>query len=543
MTSRTAVVPSIIVAAGALLWATGVAAQTVERPLFAPGEIIVKFQQDVGDATQQSILRSNGFRLLRKLGGIGAMYGALPAGTDPLAAKALLERLPQVRYAEPNYYRYINADPNDTRFDELWGLDNNGQTGGTPDADIDAPEAWDVETGSHDVIVAVIDSGTDIDHADLAANIYVNPGEIPGNGIDDDGNGFVDDVSGWDFRDNDNDVRDNSAVCAGHGTHTAGTVGAVGDNGVGVSGVAQNVSILPIRALGRVRVLFLVYCGASDADLVDAIDYAAMMGARLSSNSWGGSGYSNAIRDAIARSHHLFVAAAGNDNSNNDTTPSYPASYDLDNIVAVAATDDNDVRAGFSNYGTTSVDLAAPGVNILSTLPGSGYGYLSGTSMATPHVAGAAAVLASANPGLTVAELKDRLLRGVDGLGLPVVTAGRLNLNGTLLVPDSPLVVTMTPLGPTTVSPGTTVSFHVSVANTSPVAQSVEASIRAWTPMGGEVFLIDPLDITVGGNGTLQTTVVETIPVIAPPGDYVVIGRLSGSVGQFEEAQLVYTVN
>jgi len=543
MIARMSFVFSVIAAMGALLWASAATSQTIERPLFAPGEIIVKFNEEVASAARQSIVRSNGLRVLRELRGIGALYSALPPGIDPLAAKARLESLPQVLYAEPNYYRYLDAVPNDARFDELWGLDNNGQTGGTPDADIDAPEAWDIATGSRNVIVAVIDSGTDIDHPDLAANIYVNPGEIPGNGIDDDGNGFVDDVSGWDFRDNDNDPRDTSDVCAGHGTHTAGTVGAVGNNGVGVSGVAQNVSILPIRALGRIRVLFLVFCGASDADLIDAIDYAAMMGARISSNSWGGDGFSTAVRNAIARSRHLFVAAAGNDGRNTDNNPHYPSGYDLDNIVAVAATDDNDVRAGFSNFGVSSVDLAAPGVDILSTLPGNSYGYADGTSMATPHVAGAAAVLASANPGLTVAELKDRLLRGVDGLGLQVLTGGRLNLNNTLLIPDSPLVVTMTPLGPTTVFRGATISFQVSVENTSPLPQSVSASIRAWTPTGGEPFIFPPLNITVPGNDTVQTTVSESIPLFAPVGDYVLIGRLAGSPEQFEEAQLVYTVN
>jgi len=540
MIARVSFVPSVIAAVGALLWTSAATSQTVERPLFAPGEIIIQFEDEVGDAVQQSILRRNGLQVLRKLRGIGALYSALPPGIDPLTAKARLESLPQVRYAEPNYYRYLDAAPNDPLFADLWGLHNNGQTGGTPDADIDAPEAWNIETGSQDVIVAVIDSGTDIDHADLAANIYVNPGEIPGNGVDDDGNGFVDDVSGWDFRDNDNNVRDNSAACVGHGTHTAGSVGAVGNNGVGVSGVAQNVSILPVRALGP---LFGILCVGADADLIDAIDYAGMMGAHISSNSWGGSGFSNAVRNAVARTHHLFVAAAGNDGRNTDTTPSYPASYDLANIVSVAATDDNDSLAGFSNFGTTTVDLAAPGVAILSTLPGNAYGYLSGTSMATPHVAGAAAVLASANPGLTVAELKDRLLRGVDSAGLPVLTGGRLNLNNTLLIPDSPLVVTMTPLGPTTVPPGTTISFHVSVENISPVPQFVSASIRAWTPTGSEVTIFAPLNISVPGSGTVQTTVSETIPVFAPFGDYVVIGRLSGSPSQFEEAQLVYTVN
>lgn len=401
MSKRKGFIASGIAAIGLLLSAAAADAQQPQRPLFVPGEIIVKFEDGVGAATKAAVLSRNGVFVIRQLRGIDALYGALPAGIDLMAAKARLESLPQVRYAEPNYYRYINAAPNDPGFPLMWGLDNTGQTGGTPDADIDAPEGWNIETGSHDVILAVIDSGTDIDHEDLAANIYVNPGEygvageLANNGIDDDGNGFIDDVRGWDFRSGDNDVRDNSPACVGHGTHTAGTAGAVGNNAVGVTGVARNVSILPIRALGPI---LGILCGANDADLIDAINYAALMGADVSNNSWGGSGGSKAVRDAIAAARHVFVAAAGNEGNNNDSKPSYPASYKLDNIVAVAATDDNDLLPSFSNYGATSVDLAAPGVDILSTLPGDSYGQLSGTSMATPHVAGVAALVKQLHP-------------------------------------------------------------------------------------------------------------------------------------------------
>jgi subtilisin family serine protease len=537
MTARMTACLSLVAFAGALLWASSAGAQTSERPLYVPGEIIIKFEDRVAAAARQAALSRNGVRVFRELRGIGALYGALPAGADVIAAAARLESLAQVRYAEPNYIYYIDGIPNDPRFSSLWGLHNTGQTGGTPDADIDAPEAWDIATGDDGVIIAVIDSGTDFSHVDLAANMFTNPGEVV-NGIDDDGNGFVDDLRGWDFVDGDNDVRDNSPECLGHGTHTAGTAGAVGNNGTGITGVAQNVSILPIRALGP----FEGDCVGFTADLVDGIDYAAMMGAHISNNSWGGGGFSTAIRDAIAASRHLFVAAAGNAGRNNDTSPFYPASYPLDNIVAVAATDHNDNKAGFSNFGTTSVDLAAPGVNTFSTLPGDFYGSLSGTSMAAPHVAGAAAVLLGANSGLTVAELKDRLLRGTDGLGLPVATGGRLNLNGTLLIPDWPLIITLTPLGPTSVFPGDLIEFDVTVENTSGSTLAVDASVRAWLKSGAEFFLVGPVNITVAAGGTVQATVSETVPFGLPAGDYFMIGRVSRGAA-IEEAQLVYTVN
>jgi subtilisin family serine protease len=225
----------------------------------------------------------------------------------------------RVVYIEPNYVvRAIETIPNDPRFDELWGMHNTGQTGGTPDADIDAPEAWDLAKNS-DVLVGVIDTGVDYNHVDLSTNIFVNAGEIAGNNIDDDGNGFVDDVRGWDFINNDNNPIDDN----GHGTHVSGTIGAIGNNGVGVVGVCWTVKIMPLK--------FLDAGGfGNTGDAIEAVEYATMMGAKLTSNSWGGGGFSQGLFDAIQAAGNagaLFIAAAGNASSNNDNFPFFPASY------------------------------------------------------------------------------------------------------------------------------------------------------------------------------------------------------------------------
>ena len=344
--------------------------------------------------------------------------------------------------------------PNDPSLSFLWGLDNQGQTGGTPDADIDAFEAWTTTRGSREVIVAVLDTGVDYRHEDLAANMWTNEGEIPGNGVDDDLNGYVDDTRGWDFFNGDNDPFDDG----GHGTHVAGIIGAVGNNGIGVVGVNHRVRIMPLKIQSGRQV------GSINA-AIEAIDYAIAMGARVMSNSWAASsawgepgwdqpGFAPQLQAAIQRANAagvLFVATAGNSNENKDERPIFPASYDNANIVSVAATDAKDAKASWSSYGPTSVDLAAPGVGILSTTPsscrilgpppgggtcdGSGYLSASGTSMATPHVAGVAALVIARYPGISVAALKHRLLSSVDDLpgfeGL-TVTEGRLNAASAL---------------------------------------------------------------------------------------------------------------
>jgi subtilisin family serine protease len=330
---------------------------------------------------------------------------------------------PRIEYIEPNYLLSTLAVPNDPDFAKLWGLHNTGQTGGKNDADIDAPEAWDITTGG-DVTIAVIDTGVDYNHPDIAASMWKNPKEIPGNGRDDDGNGFVDDVYGYDFANNDGDPMDDHY----HGTHCAGTIAGVGNNGTGVAGVNWKAKIMALKFLDSNG-------GGATSNAILALQYAVKMGAKISSNSWGCVGCkSQALYDAIKAADaqgHLFIAAAGNHGGDNDGTKvSYPSSYDLENIIAVAATDSSDNLASFSGYGKTTVDLGAPGVNIYSTKPGNAYTTLSGTSMATPHVAGVAGLLKAYKPDFSHLLIKERLLKTVDpipALTGKAVTGGRLN--------------------------------------------------------------------------------------------------------------------
>jgi len=361
----------------------------------------------------------------------------LPDGLSFEDAKKLLENDPDIESVEPNYLVTIQQLSTDPRFDELWGLENIGQTGGVPGADISADEAWDITTGSSNVTVAVIDTGVDYKHPELADNMWVNKGEIPNNGIDDDGNGYVDDYHGYDFVNFDGDPYDDH----GHGTHVSGTIAGTANNGIGVTGISWSSRIMALKFLGANG-------SGSIADAIAAINYATAMGAKISNNSWGAWSpfYPQALADAISAANEagaLFVAAAGNSNADVNFTEIYPARIALPNVISVAATDANDDRAWFSNYGSTTIHLGAPGVEILSTLPPkrpctptsicltNGYGIFSGTSMAAPHVAGAAALLKSRFPDLLPAEIKQRLIDTVDiipALASNTVSGGRLNV-------------------------------------------------------------------------------------------------------------------
>jgi len=500
-------------------------AQIPEGAEYVPGEFLVKFKPDMKKEAVVSLKSEFGLETIKVLKRTGIHHLKIRSNVTVDEMIKRLRSSPLVEYAEPNYIRYLDRTPNDPDYPELWGLNNTGQTGGTPDADIDAPEAWDLQTGSSSVVVAVIDSGIDLMHEDLAANLWTNSGEIPGNGIDDDGNGYIDDVHGWDFRNNDNDPSDTSSACAGHGTHVAGIIGAVGDNGVGVVGVNWNVQIMPLRCLGA----FLgIFCAANDSDIIEAIEYYTGFGVRVSNNSYGGGPPSQAMEEVILASHSVFVAAAGNDGTDNDTSPNYPSNYNLDNIIVVAATDHNDQMAYFSNFGIKSVDLGAPGDGILSTLPGDNYDIYSGTSMASPHVAGAAALLLAQDSSLTNMEVKWRLLKGTDPLGLPVLTGGRLNVYNALQL-ESGVTIDVVPLGSTDIHPGESFSYELTATNLSADPKTVKVITFAGHPDGTESSIMGPITITMSGNESIPHSFDYTVPT-SVPSKYLGINRLIARV-------------
>ena len=330
-------------------------------PFYEEGEVLVKYRGN--RAAQRSLHYRATWRLThaRTFTRSGIRKIRLPADMTVAQAVALYRSDPDVIYAEPNYRYRLQAIPNDTDMPHLWGLINTGQTvnglAGTADADMDADLAWDLETGHAGVVVAVVDSGIDAAHPDLAANVWTNPHEIE-NGLDDDGNGYIDDIMGWDFVENDNRPVDSH----GHGTHVAGIIGAVGDNDTGVAGVNWQVSIMPLRFITAAEY-------GTTADAIEAIEYADANGADIINLSWGGPSYSQALKDAIDAADALVVCAAGNDGRELDTSPVYPASYDSANILSVSASDADDHPAAFTNFSDGLADVAAPGTNIFSTVP------------------------------------------------------------------------------------------------------------------------------------------------------------------------------
>ena len=418
-----------------------------------PDEILVRFRESTSAFSRSLAHSSIGTRVVREFRvAKGLQRVKLPPGMTVSQALQAFSKHPDVLYAEPNYIVHAFATPNDPRFSELWGLHNTGQTGGTPGADTRAPEAWDLTTGSSDVVVAVIDTGIEYGHPDLAANVFQNTADCNNNGIDDDGNGFVDDCFGVNVVsiNHNGQVRDD----VGHGTHVAGTIGAVGNNSVGVVGVNWTTKILACKFLDATGV-------GSTAGAVECLDYVAMMKDRgvnivASNNSWGGGSYSQALRDAID-SHRqrgmLFVVAAGNDGADNNTLQTYPCSFDVPNIICVAATNAGDALSYFSNYGKNTVHLGAPGEDILSTVTLDfglgGYATFSGTSMATPHVTGAVALIHSLYPGIDWRAVKNRILAGGHILSSldQTVTGRRLDLFGALACSNSTILSRTQPLG------------------------------------------------------------------------------------------------
>jgi hypothetical protein len=488
---RKLAVAAIIVGIGFIstVTAQGPKDSTVQAP-FVPGEILVRLKPGLGVAAAAQIVP--GAKIEKEFELVpGLQLIRLPATVDVMEAVRLYSQHPSVLYAQPNFLHHTMQEahltPNDTSYNQMWALNNTGQTGGTPDADIDAPEAWDLSTGSGSVVVFVIDTGVDYNHPDLIDNLWTNPGETPGNGIDDDGNGYVDDVYGIDTANNDSDPMDGN----GHGTHVSGTIGARGNNGLGVVGVNWQVKI------GQCK--FLSDSGTgSTADAIECLQYIRNLKVNkgvpviATNNSWGGGPFEQALYDAI-KAHMdagiLFIAAAGNDGTDNDALPHYPSNYFLPNVISVAATDHNDDLASFSNYGLRTVHVGAPGKSILSTWPGNTYNTISGTSMATPHVTGLAALLKAHNPSRDWIAIRNLIFAGGDfkpSLDGKTVLERRINAFGSLSCSNTPVFGILRPF--LTVGGGSPVTIAVLNINCASPAGALTVTIN---PGGTVVNLVD----------------------------------------------------
>lgn len=416
-----------------------------KEPEAVPGEYVVKLKAQVSikQMSLRSLSETLGAYVKSTIPEDGLVVVKRPVVETQKSAIQSLSQNELVELVEPNFIYRINKIPNDPKLTQLWGMKNTGAAdssgrAGTAGVDIGAEQAWDIQTGSKEVIIAVIDTGTSPDNEDLKDNMWTNEAELNGvAGVDDDGNGVVDDIYGAAF------IRGQKIGSNrddhGHGSHCSGTIGARGDDGKGIVGVNWNTRIMGVK--------FLDGNGSGTLeDAILAIDYATKMGAKIMSNSWGGGGFSQTLKDAIVRSHEagaLFVAAAGNEQNNNDSNPTYPATYDVPNVLSVAAIDNNGQIASFSNYGKSSVHVGAPGVNILSSTLNGKLESWSGTSMATPHVSGIVGLIASEFPNMTSLELKARVIntaRPIAGLRGKVRSGGLANaylaLTNTIAEPD-----------------------------------------------------------------------------------------------------------
>jgi subtilisin family serine protease len=490
--------------------------------------------------------------------GLGAGYYSVLAPGASVAEVAEWAVGAGVGSLEPDRMVTRAALPNDPSFSRLWGLNNAGQTGGIADADIDAVEAWDTTTGSRSVVVAVVDTGIDYRHADLAANMWRNPGEVAGDRIDNDGNGYIDDVFGWDFANNDANPFDDE----GHGTHVAGTIGAAGNNGTGVVGVSWNVSLMALKFLGADG------SGTTSAAIA-ALNYATRMrrdfGVNVvaTNNSWGGGGASTALRSAITAGEAagiVCVAAAGNESTNNDSSAAYPANYAT---LAVAATDASNRLASFSNWGATTVDVAAPGVGIYSTLPGNSYGSYSGTSMATPHVTGIVALMAAVHPAATVAEIRAAVI----ATSVPVSTlAGKVAAGGLVNARAAVTAVTV-PTDPTDPSdpgepvdpgdpgdptdPGTPPAVDADVVDVAPDPRTTSVSAvvvqfsRAVTGFDADDLALTrdgvdvPLTVTLTTTDGIRWTISDLSEETATAGSYVLTVSAAGGIAAEDDGGLL----
>ena len=408
--------------------------------------ILIKFKEGTSDSKKSEVLSKIGGQIREQVltkmmerKGQKEAVNVISVNVNAIDAVSKAKGMEGVEYAEPNYVYQHHATSNDTYYTNgsLWGMYGSATSPANQYGTNAAAQWAGGSTGSNSVYIGIIDEGYMYSHDDLVANAGKNPGEIAGNGVDDDGNGLVDDVYGFDFANNDASVFDGASD--DHGTHVAGTIGASGGNGKGVAGVVWNVKLLSGKFLGS--------RGGTTANAIKAVDYFTDLKLRqglnivATNNSWGGGGFSQALYDAIARANSagiLFIAAAGNDASNNDATASYPSNYNLANVISVASITNTGALSSFSNYGATHVDLGAPGSGIGSTVPLSSKGKIvasyasyNGTSMATPHVSGAAALYASKHPGSTASQIRSAILSTVtptSSLSGKTVTGGRLNV-------------------------------------------------------------------------------------------------------------------
>ena len=422
---------------------------------YVPGRLLVRFRSGKSEEVKVHAHLALGTRAKLSFKQVPDLQLVeLPTDLDVLAAAQMYRQNPDVLYAEPDY-RVFPSDvtPNDPLLPLTWGMKNIGDQNGVAGADIHATSAWQLSTGSRNVVIGLLDTGVDYRHPELAANIYQNMPECNNNGLDNDGNGWVNDCHGINVTSDGNPANE-PIDYIGHGTHVSGTMGALGNNGIGVAGINWQVSIIPCK--------FIDFDGGTTSGAVQCLDYMAWfkkhgVNVVATNNSWGGGFYSRALHDAIEAQMQLgilFVAAAGNgdaygNSSDNDVNSVYPASYDLPNVIAVAATDRRDDLAWFSNYGRHSVHLGAPGVSVISTFRNGSYQELSGTSMATPHVTGSAALLEAYNPSLNWIGIKNLLLSSGDpdpNLS-GTVTQKRLNVYGAMTCSNQSILAREQPRG------------------------------------------------------------------------------------------------
>ena len=459
-------------------------AQSAGKKVLRGQEVVVSFPAMAGGFSARATTKvknlklGDSMQLTKSLAGgrLGVISPSSSLGAqseEPIEAnEAEIESLcDSLRAANPSYDLTCEANaiietqrtPNDTQYSSLYGMTM-----------IKAPQAWDITTGSSNVVVAVIDTGIDYTHPDLIDNISTNAGEIRGNGVDDDGNGFVDDYYGYDFINSDSDPMDDHF----HGSHCAGTIGAKGDNGRGVAGVNWTVKLMAVKVLNSSG-------SGTLASVAAGMNYAVKRGVKIMSMSLGTPSYSATLENAIINAKNagvLVVAAAGNSSQNTDISPNYPSASAQDNVLAVAASNSSDTIAYFSNWGPTSVDLAAPGESILSTYLGGQYAYASGTSMATPHVAGMAAMLLAVNPTLTYGQMKSILISTVDPLSAmtgKMVSGGRANLYKAVLKAQEGQT-TPTPVPPTATPTATATPTRTPTST--PIATSTPTPTHTYTP-------------------------------------------------------------